>query len=220
MSGQTYKEMIVQSKSAKRMIETVSPIYEDAYVGCWLFEDIGREWDRIWAIIDEMPDQLSPLTVTWLIGLWERRYDITPNVGDTLEQRRSRIIQAEAPPRAFSPWLIQRYVKSVYGRDVQVIERVSAYTFAVVIENHYGLLSLDLNDVIRFINKNKPSHLSYNLKVETSKQLKLYTGCAYFNAEKHTYKVSEDGTSLLDCYADEFGDMLLDEHGYPMIVED
>ena len=86
MSDLTHRERIVQSTSANRMIDTVSPIYENSYVGSWLFEDIGREWDRLWKIIDEMPDQLFPQTVTWLITITNTRreavslsvYDQTP----------------------------------------------------------------------------------------------------------------------------------------------
>lgn len=47
----------------------------------------------------------------------------------------------------------------------------------------------------------------------------LHAGCALYNFEQTSYPIHATGIDV-DCYADEDGKMLLDERGYPLIVED
>ena len=47
----------------------------------------------------------------------------------------------------------------------------------------------------------------------------LYAGCALYRYEHASYPIHTTGIDA-DCYADEDGEMLLDERGYPLIVEE
>lgn len=180
MDGQTFREMIVQSTAAKRMIGTVSPIYEDAYAGCWLFEDIGREWDRIWEIIDQLPDQLFPQTATWLLGLWERRYGITPNIDDTIDVRRQRIEEIEAYPKPFTPWTLDRWVYITCGRNVTVEDNIASYTFAVYVSTHPDSGPLNIETIKKYINRHKHSHMSYMLTFQSEEAIKIGIETSYW----------------------------------------
>lgn len=180
MSKETYKEMIVQSTAAKRMIGTVSPIYEDSYVGSWLFEDIGREWDRLWKIIDEMPDQLFPQTASWLLDLWEERYGITPNIGDDYETRRSRVMEAEVPPQPFTPFTLNRWVYANSRRQVIVDEHTGPYTFSVYVVNQPDSLPLDFSKLWKYIVKHKHSHMSFELLLEADSKIKIGVETMYW----------------------------------------
>jgi len=176
----TYREKIVQSTSAKRMIGTVSPIYEESYVGCWLFEDIGREWDRLWEIIDELPDQLFPQSVTWLIEHWEERYKVTPNPGDDIETRRRRLLEAEARPAPFTPWALDRWVYALCGRHATIDEHVAAYTFAVHIEDAPDAQPLDWSKVRNYILTHKQSHMSCEMMAEANGKIVIKTETMYW----------------------------------------
>lgn len=180
MAKETFKEMIVQSTVAKRMIETVSPIYEDSYVGCWMFEDIGREWERIWAIIDELPDQLFPQSASWLLSFWEERYGITPNIGDDDETRRSRVMEAEAPPQPFTPFTLNRWVYANSRRRVIVNDHIAPYTFAVFVVNQPDSLPLDFGKLYKYIVKHKQSHMSFELYLESDEQIKIKVETMYW----------------------------------------
>lgn len=180
MARETFKEMIIQSTTAKRMIGTVSPIYEDSYVGCWLFEDIGREWDRLWKIIDELPDQLFPQSASWLLDLWEERYGITPNIGDDDETRRSRIMEAEAPPQPFTPFTLNRWVYASCRRQVIVNEHIGPYTFGVYVVNNPDSQPLDFSKLWRYIVKHKHSHMSFELILESDDVIKIKTETMYW----------------------------------------
>ena len=185
MDKQTFKEMIVQSATAKRMIGTVSPIYEDSYVGSWLFEIIGREWDRIWKIIDELPDQLFPQTATWLLSMWEERYGITPNIGDDDETRRSRVIEAEAPPAPFTPFVLNRWVYANSRREIKIDEHVAPYTFGVTITSHPDSLPLDLDKLRKYINNHKHSHMSYTMMHTCERRITIKRETMYWKTS-HT----------------------------------
>ena len=50
-------------------------------------------------------------------------------------------------------------------------------------------------------------------------QQKLSVGLGFYGAESGTYRISREDVPELDYYADEYGDMLLDELGFPLIVE-
>ena len=176
----TYREMIVQSKSAKRMIKKVSPIYEDSYVGCWLFEDIGREWDRLWDILDEMPYQLFPQTVTWLIDLWEQRYNVTPNPGDDIETRRRRLLEAEARPAPFTPFALDRWVYALCGRHATVEEDVGPSTFRVKIEENPDAQPMDWSRIREYIKTHKQSHMSFELLAEAESTITIKTETMYW----------------------------------------
>jgi len=178
--GQTYKEMIVQSTAAKRMIEMASPIYEDSYVGSWIFEILGRSWDEVWEIIDDMPNQLFPHMVTWLIDLWERRYGITPNIGDDLDTRRRRLLEAEAQPQPFTPWALDQYVYAQCGRHVVVDEHIAPYTFGVYIVDNVDALPLDYSKVRRHIIKHKHSHMSFELFSESDEKITIKSETMYW----------------------------------------
>jgi len=41
------RDTILQSESAKKMIEMVTPIYDESYIGLWMFEIIGRKLDEL-----------------------------------------------------------------------------------------------------------------------------------------------------------------------------
>ena len=42
------------SQSAQRMMSRISPIYGKSYVGKWLFQVMGLEWDDAWLRFDEL----------------------------------------------------------------------------------------------------------------------------------------------------------------------
>ena len=180
MDGMTFKERIVQSVSAKRMVDAVSPIYEDSYAGCWLFEDIGREWDRLWELIDQLPDQLFPQTATWMLSLWERRYAITPNEGDTIEVRRQRIEEFEAYPKPFTPWTLDNWVNITTGRNVVVVDNIAPYTFGVYISTHPNSGPLDIEKVKTYINQHKHSHMSYMLTFQSEERILIGVETSYW----------------------------------------
>ena len=54
------------SESAKNMIASVSDgFYDNSYVGKWLYEVMGQEYDTAREIAEDILNQLFPETATW-----------------------------------------------------------------------------------------------------------------------------------------------------------
>lgn len=157
------KDSIITSKSADKMLGRVSPIYDDSYVGLWMFEAIGREYDKLWEVVDTFPAQLFPETVTWAIELWERRYGLTPTPDSTLEERRQKILAMRSTPKPFNPHTVQMFIRTMYGRQSEIVDNVGAYTFGVYIISSDASREINVQDISAYLNKHKPSHMSYEL---------------------------------------------------------
>lgn len=220
MSGMsdTLREDIITSAAADRMLERTSPIYDDSYIGLWMFEAIGRAYDGLWEAIDTLPEQLFPDTATWALELWERRYGITPAAGATLEERRSAVIIAwKRTVRSHDR--IETWLSEQTGGTASITDYIDAFTFAIEIDCYLGLSAADLGKVIRYINRRKPSHMSYRLFFNSRRSLALYSGLALYSMEEGTFTIEGVDAQTGRWYMDEFGEMLLDENGMILMME-
>lgn len=178
--AETLRETIISSETACRMLDRISPIYDNSYVGLWMFEAIGLEYDKAWYIVRTLPDQLFPETVTWAIELWERRYGIIPQQSQTLEERRAAILAARTIPAPFTPSVLEKFIYNLTGRASEIVSYVRPYTFGVYIDNTEGMRDSDLAAIISYINKNKHSHMSYDLVFQASAQIVIGVETGYW----------------------------------------
>lgn len=159
----TLREDIITSETADRMLDRVSPIYDNAYIGLWIFESIGREYDKVRKILDELPAQMFPETVTWAIELWERRYGIKSDPSLSIEQRRNLLLQTRAVPSPLNPYRLERYLEALTGRRCVVVENIAPWTFGVYLYDAEGSITVLTSEITSYINKHKQSHMSYEL---------------------------------------------------------
>lgn len=176
----TLREDILQSKAGQRMIETVSPIYDNSYVGLWMYEAMGREWDALLDVIESLKTELSPESATWMLELWERRYGITPPSGSTIEQRRQAIIRMRALPSPMSPYRLENYLEAVTGRKVQVIENIDDYTFGIIITGGDDEAPMNMELLRKEIRRHKPSHMAYDLTLQAETRIQIKAETAYW----------------------------------------
>ena len=174
------REDILQSKAGPRMIETVTPIYDNSYVGLWMFEAMGREWDTFVSIIESLKTELVPETATWMLELWEKRYGLTPPSGSTIEQRRQAIIQMRALPSPMTPYRLEQYLESVTGRTVQVIENVADYTFGIIITGGEDDQPISMESLRSHIRRHKPSHMAYELTMQAETEIAIRAETDYW----------------------------------------
>ena len=83
-------DRILTTDTGRKMLEQVSPIYENSYIGLWMLEVIGREYENLWELVRTLPAQLFPETADWGLELWEKRYGLD-GAGLTLEERRAQL---------------------------------------------------------------------------------------------------------------------------------
>ena len=191
--SETLRDKIIGSESADRMLGRVSPIYDNSYVGLWIFEAIGREYDSMWEIVRSLPEQLFPQSVTWAIELWEERYGIIPSSAQTLEERRQAIIAARSVPAPFLPATLERYIYNLTGREARVTDYVSSYTFGIEVVNVDDMHGSDLKEIMTYINRHKPSHMSYDLIFQSEAVVSIGIETGYWKFPFHMAGMAKAG---------------------------
>ncbi len=175
------------SPAAKRMMKTVSPIYDKSYVAKWIFQVMGLEIDEAWQFIEELRLQAFPETATWGITYWEQRYNIPPDESLSLEERRQRVIIKRGKRSPMNPARIERIVRDVTGREDMVTEQNGEYTFYISILP--GESTVDYQELIDTIKSVKPSHLAFKVLFETDVSMTIQV-----NNQAYTFEYPLTGT--------------------------
>lgn len=158
-------ERFPTSPTAQRMLKTVSPIYDEAYVGKWLFQVMGMEMDEVWQFFKELRLQSFPETATWGLIYWEQRYHIAPDNNLTIEERRQRVIIKRGKRKPMNPARIEQLTRDITQRQAVVTERNEEYVFFIAILP--GEAQVDYHELIKMVRSVKPSHLSPVVLFET-----------------------------------------------------
>ena len=111
-------EKFPNNEIAQKMLERVSPIYENSYVGKWLFEVMGIEMAEARALIESLKNQCFPATATWGLRYWEERYGISPDEKRDIKERRAAVIARQTRAEALSPAALEDILESLTGRNV------------------------------------------------------------------------------------------------------
>ncbi len=175
------------SPAAKRMLKTVSPIYDKSYVAKWIFQVMGLEIDEAWKFIEELRFQAFPETATWGITYWEQRYNIPPDESLSIEERRQRVIIKRGKRSPMNPARIERIVRDVTGREATVTEENGTYTFHISVLP--GESMVDYQELIDTIKSVKPSHLAFKVLFETDVSMTIQV-----NNQAYTFEYPLTGT--------------------------
>lgn len=151
-------ERFPDSVTATRMIGRVTPMYERAHVAKWLYEAMGREWDKIWAVVDDLRNQMFTETVTWGIGCQEDKYSIERNEALSLEERRARLYRKKNRRHGVAPGWLENYFKEAWDITVELDETYGEGVFLVEL---YDDPEQRLWNMVDDLYTMKPSHLSY-----------------------------------------------------------
>lgn len=174
------KESILTNTTARRMVNHVSPIYANSYVGLWIFEAISREYEDAWQLINTLPDQLFPETATWAIGLWEQRYGIEPDESLLIEERRRRVILKRSVPRPMNPQTLIAMLLNFTNRITEYQEHTGPYTFGVYLNNTPGGLQVDFDAIQALIRKHKQAHKSFDFAFQSEATAAVTMETGYF----------------------------------------
>lgn len=154
---------ILTSKTAQKMIDYVSPIYGNSYVGLWIFQTIGSVLDYDCQLADALRYETNPATATLLLDQWEDHYRIERGVGLTVEQRRARLVSKIQSKGACNPDRLAAAVSEALGGvTVEIQENVAKNTFQVVVLEDVE----SLDPAIPVIERMKPAHLIYTIRIE------------------------------------------------------
>lgn len=155
---------IVTNKTAQKMLDWVSPIYGNSYVGLWIFQAIGVVMGNIDDICEALKLETNPATATLLLDQWEDQYAIPRDSSLTAEQRRLRIVTKLQSRPPCNPAALEAAVsEALGGAPVEVTENVAKNTFLVTIRDYVP----DIAPAVAVIERMKPAHLIYRLQMTT-----------------------------------------------------
>lgn len=146
---------ILQSPSAQRMVDYISPIYGEDYLALWLFEIMGRALDDVEEIGESLWDQTVPQTATWALPYWEEEYGVTPDPSWTIEQRQANILARIQYTAPVNPAKLAVLAAAAAGVPCEIVENVAKNTFSVVLHGTTNTLGR----VKAVLDEAKPAHL-------------------------------------------------------------
>lgn len=177
---------ILTNEMAQKMIDYVSPIYGNSYVGLWIFQSIGVVLSDVWTIADQLRYETNACTSDMLLDYWERQYGIPKDSSLTKEQRRERIInkkQNHGPGN--SARLAAAVSDALGGVKVDVTENIDRNTFRVNIHD----VVPSYKPAVTVIERRKPAHLIYRVRSCAVTDVKIRIGAAVSHSEQYEIRV-------------------------------
>ena len=155
---------ILTNETAQRIIDFVSPIYGNSYVGLWIYEAIGIVLSEIYSIADQLRYETNASTADLLLDYWEKQYGLPVDSSLTKEQRRTRLLTKKRRRGACTPKRLEDAVSvALGGVEVEVTENVAPNTFLVNVRE----VVPSLVPAVAVIERMKPAHLIYQIRVAT-----------------------------------------------------
>ena len=109
------------SESATKMLSYVSHgFYDKSYVGKWLFQVMGMEYDAARTMVEELPRQMFPETATWGLMYHEIKWGMPVRADLPEEERRRRICQKRDYRAPMTPYCMEKYLCNATGFEVHV----------------------------------------------------------------------------------------------------
>lgn len=181
-------QQILKSENAQRIIDFVSQIYGESYVGLWLFEVIGQALDEVYTSAVGLRDETSPVTAVRFLDLYEDHYGLLRDPSLNTKQRQKRIIAKMQSRGPCNPTRLAEAVSGALGgAEVDIIERVDKYTFLVIIREVVN----DLKPARDILDQMKPAHLIYIIQttIQTQAETNVYMATAVTRSEQFKVEV-------------------------------
>lgn len=181
---------ILTNEKAQDIIDYVSPIYGNSYVGLWIYQAIGAVLGEIYTIAEQLRYETNPATADLLLDYWEEHYGIPKNNSMTTEQRRLRIIAKTQSRGPCNPVTLATAVSAALGgAEVEITENIAKNTFLVNIRE----VVEDFTPAVAVLERMKPAHLIYQIRVatQTVTDAELKTAIAMTYAERFKVEVQQ-----------------------------
>lgn len=160
------------SQSAQNMLATVTPgFYDQSYVGKWLYQVMGLEFDEAERLIaEELPLQFFPETATWGLMYHELKWGLPVRDYLSYDERRKLIYEKRDQRAPMTPYRIETTLANVTGfwANIADIHDGGKYGYKVSHPNTFiavfvGDGSLNTKAVKRLLDSAKQSHTTYTI---------------------------------------------------------
>lgn len=177
--GKIDLESFPTSASARRMLSYVSEgFYDKSYVGKWIYQAMGLEYDAALEIVEDFPNQFFPETATWGLAYHEVKWGLPVRENLSYEDRR-RLIYLKRDCRApMTPYRMEEYLKEATGFAVRIadVNDPGEYGFIAPHPNVFkayflGEGTLDSKLAHSILDRLKQSHTVYKINDRAEMQI-------------------------------------------------
>lgn len=201
------------SASAARMLSYVSDgFYDKSYVGKWLFQVMGLEYDAAQEIVEDLPAQFYPETATWGLMYHEIKWGLPVRLKLSYEERRRLIYEKRDYRASMTPYRMEKYLEDATGFEVHIadVHDLGKYGFNPHHPNVFkvyfiGEGTLDAKMVFEKLNRLKQSHTTYKVNDRMEIELDnrnleqiILTNICFKMRSSFWYDYVYDGSWLLD----------------------
>ena len=185
-------EKLPTTKTGKRMLRRVSPIYSRSYVAKNIFEVIGIEWEQVWEYLQSVREQGFVCKCTWGFGIdaWEDRYSIPHNYDLDLQTRRDNIRMRRVVKYPLNPKRFEMFAEEASGIDINVDETFDYGVVAIEFDIDNDLSKIPY--MFKVLRQEKPSHLSLKMVAD------VFQSMAPSHEPFRNYPNLLDGSHLLN----------------------
>lgn len=177
---------ILTNETAQRIIDFVSPIYGNSYVGLWIYQAIGVVLGEVYAIANQLQYEVTPATAELLLDYWEDHYKIPRDSSLTSAQRRDRILlKLQSRPPCTPARLEAAISAALNGVKVEVEENVAKNTFLINIREYVDSIA----PAVAVVERMKPAHLTYQMRIATRTVAQSELDIAIAMTRAEMYKV-------------------------------
>lgn len=157
-------QSILTNPKAREIIDYISHIYGNSYVGLWIIQATGIILGEICNIADQLRYETNATTSKLLLDYWEDHYGIPRNNVLSTNQRRARLAsktQTRGPCNSVT--LENAISAAIGGVPVDIEENVAKNTFRVNIRE----VIPSIVPAVAVVERMKPAHLIYEICVAT-----------------------------------------------------
>lgn len=175
------------SESANRMLGYVTDgFYDNSYVGKWIYQVIGEEWDSVKNMIDDLVCQLFIETATWGLSYHEIKWQLPVREDLPYDERRRRIYQKRNYKAPITPYRMEMYLEDETKTEIHVSDAndPGEYGFGDLHPNIFkvylilGEESCNLHNVYAALNRLKQSHTTYIAEFRRNAHVNIHTVAA------------------------------------------
>lgn len=166
----SWKDEIIKSEKAKQMLSYILPFYDNDEYMMYIFESQGIAIDKLTEIINTFYDQPFPQRATWSVFYWEQLFDLYPAVGESLEERRKRLLTFLGSGQPITKSRMESIASTSADVKVTIEENTYPYMFRLLLD---GCCDVDYGSLVKVVDDVKPAHLSYTIAPRIKEKYKF-----------------------------------------------
>lgn len=166
----SWKDEIIKSEKAYQMLSYILPFYDHDEYMMYIFEAQGSTLDKLTDIISAFYNQSFPQRATWSVPYWEQLFDISPMPGESIEERRKKLLTFLGSGQPITKSRIEAIATTAAGINVSAEDNAYPYTFRLLLDD---CCDVEYGALVRVINDVKPAHLSYTIAPRVMEKLKF-----------------------------------------------